>query len=340
MGGSVESSVILTISKGKYPRSSSLMFFMFSISFGVMTYGVYMGLTFKGLAVAIIAGAGLVFIAAVGLRYLQKLQLGSSEVKVFHDGIEVFDNTQKASLLTLNKSFIPRDDISDIKIGPSLDVAGDPAMIRPGIEDMAISTRTGKDFFLIKRPSNQLRNAANILGFSESETSLLKVAPSLIEPSNYLNNDEDVNRNKKEDTKLVLKFTLFGALLTILMIATTGRITWIMFLPLVLFPGIMLFGVISKRRDPKTKDRTPAEVSVGREGITVILKKGTFRHVKYPQIKRVVLHFTTEPGKKETIRRGYLVVDGTVYSISPEIALAIREGYHGFFGHYPFNTSI
>jgi hypothetical protein len=73
------------------------------------------------------------------------------------------------------------------------------------------------------------------------------------------------------------------------------------------------------------------------EWLTMIFRDGTTRFVPFSRIKRVALAFPTASGTySDRPRRGYVSLDNITYSVTPEIALGIREGYRSQTGHYPF----
>jgi hypothetical protein len=241
------SNALLIIAKGKASRSAHIVLYMILISFGVMGYGIYQGLTYNQAYAAVIAGAGMVFIAAMGVRYVLELRVASSEVSVFHDGIELYDRRNRSRRFFVTKVKIPKEDISDIKIAASLEMARDPSTIRPGIDDMVISTKSGKDFYLIQRPSSQLREAATLMGFSESVTGLATITRQPMAPVSYENTNDDL-QYKTVERKLILGFSLVGILGMLGMVLTKGYFSWSMLLLPGILIGVVLFCSATTRR--------------------------------------------------------------------------------------------
>ena len=309
---------------------------MILITFAVMGWGVYQSLTYNKSFDALILGAGAIMVPVLGVGYVLQLRASSSEVRVFRDGIELYDHTKRSGPFSPMKIFLPKGEISDIKIAASLEKGRDPSTIRPGVDDMVVSTKGGKDFYLIKRPSRQLREAALLMGFSESVTGFATITTKPMGPISFANTKDDLQNNTR-DWKLIIGFTLFGTLGMIGLILTEGRFSWSMLLFPTLFTGIAVFGTVSSRRDRKKRYTTPAEVSLGMEGVTMTFIDGSTRFLGYSQIKRLGLAFTSPSGKNlDTPYRGYIALENVTYSVSPEIAMAIREGYRSRTGHYPF----
>jgi hypothetical protein len=259
------SNALLIIAKGKASRSAHIVLYMILISFGVMGYGIYQGLTYNQAYAAVIAGAGMVFIAAMGVRYVLELRAASSEVSVFHDGIELYDRRNRSRRFFPTKIKIPKEDISDIKIAASLEMNRDPSTIRPGIDDMVISTKSGKDLYLMQRPFSQLREAATLMGFSESVTGLATITRQPMDPVSYENTNDDL-QYKTVERKLIIGFSLVGILGMLGMVLTKGYFSWSMLLLPGILIGVILFCSATARRSRKDRDVTPTQVSMGWNG--------------------------------------------------------------------------
>ena len=308
---------------------------MILISFGVMGYGIYQGLTYNQAYAAVIAGAGMVFIAAMGVRYVLELRAASSEVSVFHDGIELYDRRNRSRRFFPTKIKIPKEDISDIKIAASLEMNRDPSTIRPGIDDMVISTKSGKDLYLMQRPFSQLREAATLMGFSESVTGLATITRQPMDPVSYENTNDDL-QYKTVERKLIIGFSRGDTRdawhgpdqgVFLMVDALTSRHTH------------RCHSVLFRHRSP-VPEGPGCHTDPGQHGmewLTMIFRDGTTRFVPFSRIKRVALAFPTASGTySDRPRRGYVSLDNITYSVTPEIALGIREGYRSQTGHYPF----
>ena len=177
----------------------------------------------------------------------------------------------------------------------------------------------------MKRPTDEQRHAAWLLGFPQyAEPQLLN---GTFVPGRYANTVDRVTEQRFYPIFALFVFMSFSYLpwtVGVLRFIWIGAVIETMFSLLLL--AMLYIGI---RAICRSSSRKHSQVSVGLNGMTLIFKSGKTLYLDFYGLEAIFTIFRAslgDDGKK--LKRGLFQINtGPMYSVNPNIVIAIREAY-------------
>ena len=316
------------ISKGKATHATLITFLaMPFITLVVILYALRSG--------ALWGTIDMVIFALLSFYMLRKLTALTKEVTVKTEGLALYDAQSLVffSIGTPKSVPISRGEISLIRVADTLERKAFRRKVMGGRSDMVVSTKAGKDYFLMKRPTDELIRAAWLLGFPQGRFSPIDQEDFV--PRTYQNTVDRVTEQRAYPIIAMFIFLVFSFLSWTIHVL---RSIWILaIIDTLFFLMIPMILYIAVRTISRSSLRNPRQVSVGNSGLTLTFKNGKNHYVDFNDLEAIFTIFRSsliDDGL--SLKRGlFRVRRGQIVSISPEIVLAIREAYRTNKGYYP-----
>jgi hypothetical protein len=318
----------MMISKGKLTYATLVTYLLMPV---ISFFMLFLSLATGGLFGLFL----LVFFPIVAIQTVRKLRALSEPIVVRPEGLALYDAPSLVFFSVGSPKSVPvsRGEIFQIRVADTLERKAFRRKTVKGRSDMVVSTKAGKDFFVMKRPTDELRHAAWLLGFPQiSEPQLLN---GRFVPGTYVNTVDRVTEQRVYPIFALFVFISFSYLswtvgvLRFIWIGAVIETTFSLLLLAMLYIGIPAIC--------RSSSRNPSQVSVGLNGMTLIFQSGKTLYIDFFDLEAIFTIFRSslgDDGKK--LKRGLFRINrGPMYSVNPNIVIAIREAYRASRGYYP-----
>ena len=318
----------MTISKGSMTFATRYTYFLLPlVAVFVLLYVLVYGSAYSIFL--------LVFFPFLAIQTLRKLRSLSGPVVVRPEGLALYDAPSMVFFSVSGPKSVPvsRGEITNIRVADTLERKAFRRKAIRGRSDMVVSTKAGKDYFLMKRPTDELLHAAWTLGFPQYAN--VQTRTGSFVPGTYSNTVDRVTEQRGYPIIALFVFLTFSFLSWSIQFLGFVWVGAVFFTLIFLVLPAMLYLFI--RTVSRSSLRNPSNVSIGMNGMTLIFRNGNTRYIDFYDLESVFTIFRSSLGDDgKRLKRGLFRTDrGRMYSVNPEIVIAIREAYRNSKGYYP-----